>query len=361
MKRSPLRAAAMIFGFVLALGSACYLAYAYSTGISGQTRKNSPTAGCGAKVSGGGGCHGVNPDTNIQVSLSGPSALPLGTPGTYTIAVSGLSATGGGCDIAVSSGTLSTSSTLLQLLNQEITHVAPIATPFSIEFNYVSNSPGTVTMYANGKASAHWNWSPNLTIRIGAPPAPSLMSPVDGSSTVPTSLALTWSGIQGPKWKLEVSSSQLFSSVLVRQDSLTDTTYTIPEGALANNTQYFWRVSGTDAGGTSAWSQTWSFSTAVTGVEEGHGTVPTVFALEQNYPNPFNPTTVVRSQLPVASNVKLVVYDVQGREVAVLVNERRAAGRYQDTFDGTAFASGIYFYRLITGDFVQTKRLLLLK
>ena len=89
--------------------------------------------------------------------------------------------------------------------------------------------------------------------------------------------------------------------------------------------------------------------------------VPGRFALEQNYPNPFNPKTVVSSQLPVASNVKLVVYDLLGREVAVLVNERRAPGDYQDSFNGSALASGVYVYRLTAGSFVQSRKMVLLK
>ncbi len=85
------------------------------------------------------------------------------------------------------------------------------------------------------------------------------------------------------------------------------------------------------------------------------------FALLQNYPNPFNPNTVVRSQLSVAGHVKLAVYDMLGREVAVLVDGQRAAGSYQDTFDGTALANGTYFYRLTAGSFVQTQKALLVK
>ncbi len=361
MKRSLVKSAAVALGSVFLLVSACYLAYAFSTGITGQTRKNSLTAGCGAKVSGGGGCHGTSPNTNIHVSLSGPAVLPVGTPGTYTISLTGASTSGGGCDVAVSSGTLSSSSTLLQVLNQELTHVSPITTPYAVEFTYVSNSPGTVTMYANGKATSGWNWAPDLSIRVGPPPAPSLVLPANGSSAVPTSTTLEWSGIQGPQWTLEVSTSQSFGSILLQQDSLSDTTYTIPEGVLANNTQYFWKVSGSDSGGTSGWSQVWSFSTSLTTVEEAGGPVPRNFALAQNYPNPFNPTTVVRSQLPVASFVRLNVYDALGREIATLVNEQREAGSYQDSFNGAGLASGVYYYRLTAGSFVQLRKMVLIR
>ena len=85
------------------------------------------------------------------------------------------------------------------------------------------------------------------------------------------------------------------------------------------------------------------------------------FSLSQNYPNPFNPKTVVSFQLPVASHVVLTVYDLLGREVAVLVNGQNAPGSYEATFDGSGLASGVYIYRLQAGNFVVSKRLILLK
>jgi hypothetical protein len=75
---------------------------------------------------------------------------------------------------------------------------------------------------------------------------------------------------------------------------------------------------------------------------KGSSEVPTTFALKQDYPNPFNPTTVVSCQVPVACNVKLVVYNLLGQEVAVLVDKQKPAGRYEFKCDGTGFASGVY-------------------
>jgi hypothetical protein len=89
--------------------------------------------------------------------------------------------------------------------------------------------------------------------------------------------------------------------------------------------------------------------------------LPEKTALLQNYPNPFNPRTVVSSQYSVASWVKLAVYDLLGREVAVLVDEWRAAGRYRDTFDATGLASGVYIYRLVAGNHVESKRMMLVR
>ena len=92
------------------------------------------------------------------------------------------------------------------------------------------------------------------------------------------------------------------------------------------------------------------------------------FHLEQNFPNPFNPTTSIRYTIgdvtglsTVTTKVKLAVYDLLGREVAVLVDEKKDAGVYEVKFDGTDLSSGMYFYRLQAGAFVQTRRLLLLR
>jgi len=89
--------------------------------------------------------------------------------------------------------------------------------------------------------------------------------------------------------------------------------------------------------------------------------VPREFVLRQNTPNPFNPTTCIRFQVPGVSDVKLVVYDLLGKEVAVLLNERKAPGHYEVSFNGSGLGSGVYIYRLIAGSFVASKRMVLLK
>ncbi len=96
-------------------------------------------------------------------------------------------------------------------------------------------------------------------------------------------------------------------------------------------------------------------------VAENHEDVPRAFALEQNYPNPFNPKTGIRYQVSGVSDVKLVVFDLLGREVAVLVDERKAAGLYEVSFDGRGLSSGVYFYRLTAGSFTQIRAMMLVK
>ncbi len=99
---------------------------------------------------------------------------------------------------------------------------------------------------------------------------------------------------------------------------------------------------------------------AVTGIAES-ATEPTRFSLEQNYPNPFNPSTTVQYEIPVPAEVNLVVYDLLGREIAVLVHERKEPGMYEARFDATGLPSGIYFYRISAGPYVGVRKMLLLR
>ena len=89
--------------------------------------------------------------------------------------------------------------------------------------------------------------------------------------------------------------------------------------------------------------------------------LPTEFNISQNYPNPFNPTTQIEFAVPQTSNVTLKVYDVMGRLVQTLVDGNRSAGRYSVTFNANNLASGVYFYRMEAGSFVQMKQMMLIK
>ena len=94
---------------------------------------------------------------------------------------------------------------------------------------------------------------------------------------------------------------------------------------------------------------------------ENETNLPTEFALEQNYPNPFNPSTKISWQSPVGSQQSLKVYDVLGNEVTTLVNEYKPAGRYEVEFDAINLPSGVYFYQLQAGEFINTRKMILLK
>ena len=99
----------------------------------------------------------------------------------------------------------------------------------------------------------------------------------------------------------------------------------------------------------------------VMSAEEAPARLPREFALNQSYPNPSNPSTRIGFSVPVRSPVSLKVYDLLGREVAVLVSDLLEPGSYEKTFNGVGLASGVYFYRLEAGKFVQTRKLMLQK
>lgn len=96
-------------------------------------------------------------------------------------------------------------------------------------------------------------------------------------------------------------------------------------------------------------------------VANGPLSLPQIFFLEQNYPNPFNPSTTIRFSLPQSSHVKLKVYNIQGQEVLTLLDERRAPGIHQLQFDASRLSAGIYLYQIKAGDFVDNKRMMLVK
>jgi hypothetical protein len=102
-------------------------------------------------------------------------------------------------------------------------------------------------------------------------------------------------------------------------------------------------------------------SVVVTSVAENRVTLPAHFELDQNYPNPFNPSTTIRYSVPTAGRVVMKIYNVLGQEVAALVNTQQSAGTYNVVFDASRLASGMYFYRISSGNFVQVKKMLLLK
>jgi hypothetical protein len=103
-------------------------------------------------------------------------------------------------------------------------------------------------------------------------------------------------------------------------------------------------------------------SSIITGIaKELQNALPKKYSLTQNYPNPFNPSTIINYSVPKAGLVTIKVYNVLGKEMSTLVNEEKTAGNYSVQFYGNHLSSGVYFYMMQAGGFVQTKKLLLLK
>lgn len=202
-------------------------------------------------------------------------------------------------------------------------------------------------------------------------PAPYTLAPVD-SVEARGMLALSWTTLRPvAEVDLQVARDSVFADIVLEETfggaGLADGAHAlaIGEGGVSFGVPYYWRVRARDLAGESAWSDATGFvvSEGASGVavEEEEAPVPEAFALEANYPNPFNPQTTIGFALPDAAEVRLVVYDVIGREVAVLVHGRRAAGRHEVVFDAAGLPTGLYVYRLDTGSFAETRRMLLVK
>jgi hypothetical protein len=141
-------------------------------------------------------------------------------------------------------------------------------------------------------------------------------------------------------------------------------------GSGMNNNVYAFAVMGADlsvgggftsAGGKpSAYVGQWHIP-GVVGVTETKPTIPAGYALSQNYPNPFNPATTIRYYIPERSLVILKIFDMSGQQVAALVDKEQPAGSYTIKWQAGGFPSGVYFYRLQTNNFIETKKLILLK
>ncbi len=120
-------------------------------------------------------------------------------------------------------------------------------------------------------------------------------------------------------------------------------------------------------GGYELWISCLARGIAVLSVDDGTTSIddekelPTNFILSQNYPNPFNPTTTISFSIPSSAFTSLKIYDILGNEVTTLVNEERPSGNYEVSFDAASLSSGIYFYRLQAGNFLETKKMILMK
>jgi hypothetical protein len=218
----------------------------------------------------------------------------------------------------------------------------------------------------------------------GALPAkPNLAKPDSGVSDVVRPIIFAWdSATAADSYRIQVATDQSFGTVLV-DSQIVGTSVTID--SLGQSAPYYWwRVEGRNNMGWGEFSQARPFSLSTTSVAPG-SEIPLRFALQQNYPNPFNPTTRIRYTIAGsgglglgsrntgageagagvsglgASTTKIVVYDLLGREVAVLVNEKKAPGTYEVSFDARGLASGLYIYRLTAGSFIQSMKMLVMK
>jgi hypothetical protein len=196
------------------------------------------------------------------------------------------------------------------------------------------------------------------------PPLPSavqLLVPEDNAVNTSDSVTFVWNGQSTPVdgYWFEYDNDSLFASSLV-DSALTDTTTVISQ---LTEGQYLWRVRAHNEAGWGPYSEVREFVVLLTGKngEDPISAIPAEYILMQNYPNPFNPATTIRFALPRSGYVKLEIFNMLGEQMRVLSDGLREAGHHSIVFEAKGLPSGLYFYRLHAGDFVEMRKLLLLK
>ncbi len=195
-----------------------------------------------------------------------------------------------------------------------------------------------------------------FSTEVTPPLASLLLSPTHEASRQPTTLTLSWSPAPGAtSYRLQVSTRPDFSTFVLDDSSVTGTSREV--GPLAYRTAYYWRVIARNTAGVAV-SEVRSFTTAPP--------IPNSFALRQNYPNPFNPGTTIEFDVPVKANVRVAVFDLLGRLVAVLTDREYEPGTYDVRWDvtgakGASISSGVYVYWLESEGTLVTRRMVVLK
>jgi phosphodiesterase/alkaline phosphatase D-like protein len=225
----------------------------------------------------------------------------------------------------------------------------------------VSGLNASTVYYYRLHASTSGGISPNSNVisvitLLGAPIAK------PATNIAATSFTANWEVTSGvTTYWLDVSTSSDFSLLVNGYDNK-------PVGKVGSyevtslnpNTIYYYRVSSSNSFGTSPYSETITV-TPVVGIQDASSTLPTKYDLLQNYPNPFNPSTIIKYQLPESGFVTIKVYNITGSEICTLVSETKSAGTHEVRFNASNLTSGTYIYKIQSGKFSQTKKMLLLK
>jgi hypothetical protein len=210
----------------------------------------------------------------------------------------------------------------------------------------------------NGSEASGWTEVWNFRTAPAPPATPTLTSPPNNATNQPSTLTLQWGIVIGAtSFHVQVSADSLFAATIVNDSTVATTQRSV---TVSTGTRYYWRVGARNAGGPGAFSATWNFTTTLTSVSDRSG-IPSQFALTQNYPNPFNPSTVIEFALPHEAFVTLEICNLLGERVALLVEGKKSAGYYSESFNAQGLASGLYFYRLKAGSFVETRKFILLR
>ena len=345
-----------------------YASVNYDDGIVGTTRLNGD--GCV--------CHNLNPDPGVSVWIEGPSELNQGQTGNYTIYLSGGPMVDGGFNVASRFNTLGVDDPNTQLMQGELTHVAPL--PFvgdTVSWTFTvtaSTSEEWDTLYATANSVNgdlipdtldRWNWSPNFPVHILPPTPVELIS--FSAKVINNGIGLSWSTATETnnkgfeierKESSDIKNSGEWKHIgFVKGYGTTSelNSYKFTDKNISAG-DYYYRLKQIDYNGG------YKYSNAV---EVKFN--PVSFSLEQNYPNPFNPSTTISYNLTNQSFVRLNIYNSIGELIDQLVNSRQKSGSYNIVWNAKNNPSGVYFYQLQILDYqnnvtaTAVKKMILLK
>ncbi|MBL8017707.1 MAG: DUF2341 domain-containing protein [Ignavibacteria bacterium] len=234
-------------------------------------------------------------------------------------------------------------------------------TSFKIGIGGIASGSGTITVdWVRAR-----RWSPvtitgelNTAQELSVPKSPAGPSvTVLGSS----SLRVNWVDSSSNEDKFMIERSTNGGSNWILRDSVAAGVVQYTDNGLTQNTQYCYRVYAKNCIGASAPTTQVCGTTTFVGVSQTGAEIPKVFSLYQNYPNPFNPVTNIRFDIPKESSVKITIFDALGRVVKDIVNQRMQPGSYSVDWNASSYSSGIYFYRIQAGDYVNEMKMVLVK
>ncbi|MCU0372870.1 MAG: T9SS type A sorting domain-containing protein, partial [Ignavibacteria bacterium] len=213
----------------------------------------------------------------------------------------------------------------------------------------------------NGNGTGQWSVVWSFTT-LGVPPAPALVSPENGTIVNTVTPLLNWSDVpEATSYGVQVALNPSFSAIILNITNIPISQYQITSPVLPTNLFLYWRANASNSYGTGNWSPGWYFTIILTGISTYSDEIPAEFRLFENFPNPFNPETKIKFDIPVSSEVEIIIFDISGRKVSELVNSKLNPGKYEVRWSGENLASGVYFYKIKTNSFTDTKRMILLK
>lgn len=234
----------------------------------------------------------------------------------------------------------------------------------------------------NSVGTGPWSQTWNFKTVIAAPiAAPTLLLPPNGATNQPGTPLLDWTDVYNVEnYQVQAATDSNFITGSIAYDSLVIPSQVIvPSGKLSGNTTYYWHVRGRNIGGNGPWSVIWRFTTGIIGINQISSNIPKEYKLYQNFPNPFNPITRIWFDIPLINPIQGGVtgatgglvqfdfYDITGSLLESVSFTSLNPGTYEYRWNGSKYASGVYFYQLSVMSYQSsvmyrnTKRMVIIK